>query len=377
MTASPRPLTAALLTVSAALLLALTACSPSGSATLPESTGSPAPAPPSTAAPAPVATPEPEPTPEKVVATPADPRPFSEPETIPQQLSYGMSSELVRELQIRLRHAKYLAEYDATDSFGDRTQQAVLRFQADHGIPQTGVVGQLTWDALLPKSHEPTSAELNNTNVGPWYTGPTHAGFIMELQHRLGQVGLYDGAVDGEFSEPVKRAIGDFRTSIGLPASEVMDERTITQLRSRTYNPAYDELFDAPPASDLDHDLDPRCTTGKVICISKEQRKMSLVVDGQILLTRDARFSAPGWDSPTGDYQVWYMDADEVSVIFGERTPMPYAIYYNRDIAIHFSDNFADYGYEGGSHGCTQSYDYQAMKWLYEQTSVGDRVVVY
>ena len=104
---------------------------------------------------------------------------------------------------------------------------------------------------------------------------------------------------------------------------------------------------------------------------------MSLVVDGQILLTREARFAAPGWESPTGEYNVWYMDADEVSHIFGERTPMPYAIYYNRDIAIHFSDNFADYGYEGGSHGCTQSYDYQAMKWLFEQTNVGDRVIVY
>ena len=188
---------------------------------------------------------------------------------------------------------------------------------------------------------------------------------------------MYDGPIDGDFNQRTKDAIGAYRASVGLPVSEIMDERTITKLKSQTRNPSYAELFDAPPPSDLAQDLDPRCTYGKVICVSKEQRKMSLVVDGQILLTREARFAAPGWESPTGEYNVWYMDADEVSHIFGERTPMPYAIYYNRDIAIHFSDNFADYGYEGGSHGCTQSYDYQAMKWLFEQTNVGDRVIVY
>ena len=71
------------------------------------------------------------------------------------------------------------------------------------------------------------------------------------------------------------------------------------------------------------------------------------------------------------------MNNETVSVIFGERTPMPYAIFYHGDVAIHFSDNFADIGYEGGSHGCSQLDDYQVAKWLYEQMQVGDRVVVY
>lgn len=379
MTVTPRrfpALLAAWFTIGA---LALTACSPTDEGPASSSpTNSPVPV--TTAAPSPApepTTPTPEPTPTHIVATPDDPRPFSSPEPIPQELSMGSTGPLVRELQIRLRHARYLAEYDATDSFGAKTQQAVIRFQADNGLPQTGLVGQMTWDALLPKSHEPTEAEMTNTDVGPWYTGPTHPGFIMELQHRLQQLSMYSGPIDGDFNQPTKDAIGAFRTSIGLPVSEVMDERTILALKSKTRNPSYDELFDAPPPSDLSQELDPRCLSGKVICVSKDQRKMSYVVDGQILLTREARFARPGWESPTGEYNVWYMDADEVSVIFGERTPMPYAIYYNRDIAVHFSDNFADVGYEGGSHGCTQSYDYQAMKWLFEQTHVGDRVIVY
>ncbi len=342
----------------------------------PTATTQPA-APQTTAAPEEPATVEPAPTPEWVAATPADPRPFSEPGPIPQELSFGVQSPLVRELQVRLRQARYLAIVDVTDMFGEQTRAAVVNFQRDNGLPTTGVVGQLTWDALLPKSHQPTDAELTNTDVGPWFTGPMHPGFIMEVQHRLTQVGIYHGPVNGEFDQPTKDAIAAFRTSIGLSAGEVMDERAWVNLRGRTRNPSYAELFVAPPASTETQDLDPRCLTGKVVCISKEQLKMSLVVDGQIQFTRPARFARPGYESPVGEFRVWYMNNETVSSIFGERTPMPYAIFYNGDVAIHFSDDFADNGYAGGSHGCSQLKDYQVAKWLYEQMQVGDRIVVY
>ena len=104
---------------------------------------------------------------------------------------------------------------------------------------------------------------------------------------------------------------------------------------------------------------------------------MSYVVDGKVHFTREARFSMPGWDSPVGDFRIWYMNSDTVSKIFGERTPMPYAIFYQGNVAIHYSQDFADKGYESGSHGCSQLRDYQVAKWLYEQLKVGDRVVVY
>ncbi len=312
-----------------------------------------------------------------MVATPADPRPFSQPEPIPQQLQYGMESPLVRELQIRLRHARYLALYDATSKFGEQTRAAVVNFQRDNGLPTTGIVGQMTWDALLPKSHEPTPEELNNTDVGPWFTGPSHPGFIMEAQHRLQQIGLYAGPIHGTLDQATKDAIGAYRASVGLPVSEVLDERTWVKLRAKTRNPSYSEIFSAPPISTDTQDLDPRCLTGKVMCISKGQLKMSYVVDGKIMFTRPARFARPGWESPVGDFRVWYMNNETVSVIFGERTPMPYAIFYTGDVAIHFSDSFADTGYESGSHGCSQLADYQVAKWLYEQMKVGDRVIVY
>jgi len=299
------------------------------------------------------------------------------PAPLAQELRYRMRSPQVKELQVRLRHAKYLAVYDVEDRFGALTLSGVTKFQRDVGLRPTGVVDQRTWEALLERSNKPTEAELNNVDIGPWFTAPTQPGYVKELQHRLRQVGLYRGDVDGVFDEATRAAVAAWRTRIGLPASEVMDERTWAPLIARTRNPRYAELFDAPPTSTLAQELDPRCSTGRVVCISKQQRRMSLVVDGNVRFTREARFARPGWDSPLGEFRIWYKNADTVSKIFGERTPMPYAIFYQGNVAIHYSQDFADKGYDSGSHGCSQLRDYQVAKWLYEQVKVGDRVVVY
>ena len=294
-----------------------------------------------------------------------------------QEMRYRSQSPQVRELQVRLRLAKYLAVYDVDDRFDMRTREAVIKFQKDNALRATGIVNQPTWDALLVGARAPTEAELTNTDIGAWYAAPEEVGYMMELQHRLRQVGLYPGAIDGSFNAPTRQAIAGWRARMGLPVSEVMDERTWTPLIRRTRNPRYADLFKASPVITLAQDLDPRCATGKVVCVSKTQLKMSYVVDGKVQFTREARFSRPGWDSPEGEFRIWYMNSETISKIFGERTPMPYAIFYDGNVAIHYSQDFADKGYAGGSHGCSQLRDYQVAKWLYEQLKVGDRVVVY
>ena len=135
------------------------------------------------------------------------PRPFSQPAPLAQELRHKMQSPLVRELQVRLRHAKYLALYDVDDRYGLQTREAVRKFQKDHGLRPTGIVDQATWDRLLPRSHQPTAAELNNTDVGPWFTGPGQVGYMKELQHRLMQLGHYQGSVDGRYDAATQQAL--------------------------------------------------------------------------------------------------------------------------------------------------------------------------
>jgi peptidoglycan hydrolase-like protein with peptidoglycan-binding domain len=114
------------------------------------------------------------------------PRPFSAPASLAQPLRFKMTSPQVRELQIRLRHARYLATYDANNQFGAATRTAVEKLQRENDLPVTGVVDQKTWDVLRAGSFDPTAAELNNTDIGPWFTGP-HAGYIMERRTACGR----------------------------------------------------------------------------------------------------------------------------------------------------------------------------------------------
>lgn len=61
----------------------------------------------------------------------------------------GMKGERVKALQLRLLALGYsLPRYGADGDFGKETLAAVKAFQADHGLPDTGVVDQITQDAL-------------------------------------------------------------------------------------------------------------------------------------------------------------------------------------------------------------------------------------
>ena len=147
----------------------------------------------------------------------ATPRPFSQPAPLAQELRHKMEHPLVRELQVRLRHAKYLALYDVDDRYGLKTRETVRKFQKDHGLRATGIVDQATWDKLLPKSHQPTAAELNNTDVGAWFTGPGQAGSFHQAleEHGFFQVDLAEIG-------PGKVAAGkdgSFQVGTGQPGS--------------------------------------------------------------------------------------------------------------------------------------------------------------
>jgi len=198
-----------------------------------------------------------------------------------RELRFRMRSPRVRELQVRLRQAKYLAVDNVDDRFGALTRDGVQKLQRDSGLPVTGSVDAATWSALLERSRAPTEAELNNRDIGPWFTSPQQQGYVRELQHRLRQVGVYRGPLDGIFDDVTRHAIEAWRARVGLAPSDVMDERAWVPLVQRTRNPRYADLFDAPPASALTQELDARCAEGKVICISRQQRVMSYVVDAK------------------------------------------------------------------------------------------------
>ncbi len=120
----------------------------------------------------------------------------------------------------------------------------------------------------------------------------------------------------------------------------------------------------------------------KVLCIDKTAKVIRYVRNGQVVKTVDVRFGVPGLDTPTGTFRVWFRWENATSGINGPdqpRAPMPYALFFAGDIAVHYSPTFASTGYYpgGGSHGCVNVADLAAAQFLFREIPMGALVHVY
>ena len=121
--------------------------------------------------------------------------------------------------------------------------------------------------------------------------------------------------------------------------------------------------------------IDSRCLTGRVLCVSKQDRKVRWMVDGEIKKTFDARFGKSSTPTRNGAYKVYWKSRDHVSSLYG--SPMPFAMFFSGGQAVHYSSDFARRGYAGASHGCVNIRDYAGIKKLFDTVRVGDKVIVY
>ena len=194
------------------------------------------------------------------------------------------------------------------------------------------------------------------------------------VQARLKQVRWYDAKVTGRYTGRTVEAVQGFQAKRKIPVTGQVDRRTLDRLKAMTREPTKAELFNIVPQGPA---LDPRCTTGRAMCVDKTSRSLRWVVDGHVLLTLDARFGSTVNDTPTreGVFHVYLKDADHVSHMYG--SAMPYSMFFSGGQAVHYSSDFAAVGYYGASHGCVNIRDYDGIKWLFGQVRVGDTVVVY
>lgn len=121
--------------------------------------------------------------------------------------------------------------------------------------------------------------------------------------------------------------------------------------------------------------VDSRCKTGLVICISKTDRELRLVQDGKVLISLDARFGNEEGPTREGEFSIGWRDKNWVSTMYGSK--MPYAMFFSGGEAIHYSSDFAARGYNGNSHGCVNIRSMSGIQYLWNHTSVGTKVVVY
>lgn len=200
---------------------------------------------------------------------------------------------------------------------------------------------------------------------------------VRDLQARLKQIRWFNERVTGNYGPITSAAVRGFQAKRGLPATGNVDQATLDALHAMTTTPTAKQLADEPEQTpeQTGFSLDSRCLTGRVICVSKSQRKLAWVVDGKIRLTTDVRFGSELTPTREGTFSVGWKSRDHVSSLY--HTPMPFALFFSGGQAIHFSQDFANRGYNGASHGCVNVRDRAVAQSLFETSKVGDRVVVF
>ncbi|UMG93830.1 L,D-transpeptidase family protein [Nocardioides sp. TF02-7] len=210
---------------------------------------------------------------------------------------------------------------------------------------------------------------------GPTLVGPGDSGRdVRELQARLAQIDWFAADVTGFYGDVTTEAVRGFQAKRGFPVTGEVDRRTLDRLHEMTSEPTRAELTNQP-TTNAPGALDPRCRTGRVLCVDKTSSTLRWVVDGEVRKSVDVRFGSQYTPTREGVFSVYRKSRDHVSSLYD--TPMPYALFFSGGQAVHYSADFAAVGYAGASHGCVNVRDLDAVAWLFDQVQVGDRVVVY
>jgi len=137
-------------------------------------------------------------------------------------------SGLVLALQRRLAEAGF-APGPVDGRYGPRTELAVMRFQAGHGLQVDGIVGPQT----LPALTAPIAVLYPGAGSEPGGSGP-----VRVLQRRLAEAGFAPGPVDGRYGPLTIEAVERFQRADGLTVDGITGPHTLHALRAGRYRPA-------------------------------------------------------------------------------------------------------------------------------------------
>ena len=144
-------------------------------------------------------------------------------------LRKGNSSSDVRKMQERLISLGYLSG-NATGTFDEATEDAVIAFQKRNCSYSDGVAGPLTLKALYSSSAKSTSTAAGI--IGTTLQEGSEGSGVRTLQTKLKALGYYSGSVDGSYGEGTENAVKAFQKANGLTADGKAGSGTLNLLYS-------------------------------------------------------------------------------------------------------------------------------------------------
>ena len=139
-------------------------------------------------------------------------------------LKLGSKGPDIIELQEKLVEEGYLNKKYLTGYYGPNTVEAVKKYQKDNGIKQTGVVAELTIEALFNKKTLDTSLVLKNGDEGS---------NVKLLQSALSEMGyLANDKVTGYFGDVTESAVRKFQKDNGISQTGKAAKQTIEKINT-------------------------------------------------------------------------------------------------------------------------------------------------
>ncbi|NEU30381.1 endopeptidase SpoIID/LytB [bacterium LRH843] len=151
----------------------------------------------------------------------------------------GVTSEQVVNLQHQLKQAGYFAQ-DVTGFYGRVTTEAVRSFQRDHKLAVDGIAGPQTLNTLQnltavtiemaetkPVAGKPVEQKpQTNQLIRLGSSGQA----VKELQEQLRNLGMFQGAADGQFNDATHHAVKQFQQEQRLSVDGIVGPKTWSSL---------------------------------------------------------------------------------------------------------------------------------------------------
>ncbi len=141
----------------------------------------------------------------------------------------GSDGEAVKNVQTKLKALKYYSG-QITGHVGDKTKEAIRKFQRDHGLTADGIVGPQTMakiDAVYASKGGAVAPSGNGSNLKLNSSGPS----VRNLQQDLTMLGYYWAQITGNFGAKTEAAVKAFQKDHGLTADGVAGKKTLEAVR--------------------------------------------------------------------------------------------------------------------------------------------------
>jgi len=180
-----------------------------------------------------------------VIQTTDTPAPTFTPAPGSTVLKLGSQGEAVKNVQAALKRLGYF-EGKTDGDFGEYTENAVKRFQAQNGLTADGIVGQATLNKLSSNSaatYRPTSTPTPKATATrkPTATPKTENIYldngasgnnVTQMQNRLIALGYLEGSASGKFCDITEAAVIAFQKRSSLYSDGIAGPSTLDALYS-------------------------------------------------------------------------------------------------------------------------------------------------